>query len=234
MNLFSNEVIRKWYHSMPLTRHQLTMTRFCTLIWETFHAQRLKFVDHSGAISVETRTRTCLKRGQTRLTNSRLAFNLDLIGWEDGASFLDQSQSAVKQTQSELGLLLTLHTYFRHRRLLYIFLRTSQMIYRKVLSASIYDYSMVMLLTKWHGKSRLVEFVRLLVMALLHLISFPWLTEEITLQETRGFNSAFAHWILSVSDVEAPIERTYRKFSLEELITMLKFCSPKKLGESRH
>ena len=96
-----------------------------------------------------------------------------MIGWQDGASFLDQSQSAVKQTQNELGLLLTLHTYFRQRRLLYIFLRTSQMIYRKVLSASIYDYSKVMLLTKWHGKSRLVEFVRLLVKVLLHLISLP-------------------------------------------------------------
>ena len=42
---------------------QLTMTRFCTLIWETFHAQRLKFVDHSGAISVETRTRLVIEKG---------------------------------------------------------------------------------------------------------------------------------------------------------------------------
>ena len=125
----------------------------------------------SGSLRVKVH---CLKRGQTRLTNSRLAFNLDLIGWQDGASFLDQSQSEVKQTQSELGLLLTLHTYFRQRRLLYIFLRTSQMIYRKVLSASIYDYSKVMLFTKWLGKSRLVEFIRFLaVMVLLHLISLP-------------------------------------------------------------
>ena len=32
-------------------------------IWETFHAQRLKFVDHSGAISVETRTRLVIDKG---------------------------------------------------------------------------------------------------------------------------------------------------------------------------
>ena len=47
---------------MPLSQHQLTMIRFYTLILETFHAQRLKFVDHSGAISVETRTRLVIEK----------------------------------------------------------------------------------------------------------------------------------------------------------------------------
>ena len=48
---------------MPLSQHQLTMIRFYTLILETFHAQRLKFVDHSGAIGVETKTRLVIEKG---------------------------------------------------------------------------------------------------------------------------------------------------------------------------
>ena len=42
-----------------------------TLIWETFHAQRLKFVDHSGAISVETRTRLVIDKGDNQPFNSQ-------------------------------------------------------------------------------------------------------------------------------------------------------------------
>ena len=68
-----------------------------------------------GAISPETRTRLVFEKGDNLGTmpgaqanandKSRLAFKLDLIGWQDGASFLDQSKSKVKQTQKELGLL---------------------------------------------------------------------------------------------------------------------------------
>ena len=35
----------------------------------------------------------CLKRGKTQVTKSRLVLVLHLIGWESGASFLDQSQA---------------------------------------------------------------------------------------------------------------------------------------------
>ena len=38
----------------------------------------------------------CLKRGKTRATKSRLVLFLHPIGWESGASFLNQSQSEVK------------------------------------------------------------------------------------------------------------------------------------------
>ena len=49
----------------------------------------------------------CLKRGKTRVTKSRLIEVLNLIGWESGASFLDQSQNEVKQKQSNPGFLWT-------------------------------------------------------------------------------------------------------------------------------
>ena len=38
----------------------------------------------------------CLKRGTMRMTTSRLFLYLHLIGWEDGASFRDQSESEGK------------------------------------------------------------------------------------------------------------------------------------------
>lgn len=41
-----------------------------------------------------------LKRGKTRVTKSWIALILHLIGGERGASFLDQSQSNVKQTHA--------------------------------------------------------------------------------------------------------------------------------------
>ena len=41
----------------------------------------------------------CSKSGKTRVTKLRLVFVLHLIGWENGASDLDQSQSEVKQNQ---------------------------------------------------------------------------------------------------------------------------------------
>ena len=43
----------------------------------------------------------CLKRGKTRATKSRLFPALHLIGWEDGVSFLNQSQSKVQYLQSK-------------------------------------------------------------------------------------------------------------------------------------
>ena len=38
----------------------------------------------------------CLKRGKTRMTKSRLFLVMHLIGGEDGARFLNQSQIKVK------------------------------------------------------------------------------------------------------------------------------------------
>ena len=45
------------------------------------------------------RTRSKAKRGKTRVTKSRLFLVLQLIGWVGGASFLNQSESVVKQNQ---------------------------------------------------------------------------------------------------------------------------------------
>ena len=41
------------------------------------------------------------KRGKTSASKSRLDLVSFLIGWENGASFANQSQSVVKQNQSE-------------------------------------------------------------------------------------------------------------------------------------
>ena len=41
-----------------------------------------------------------LERGKTRETKARLGWVSNLIGWEFGASFLDQSRSEVKQNRS--------------------------------------------------------------------------------------------------------------------------------------
>ena len=41
----------------------------------------------------------CPKSGKTQVTKLRLVLVLYLIGWDDGASDLDQSQSEVKQNQ---------------------------------------------------------------------------------------------------------------------------------------
>ena len=44
---------------------------------------------------------TGAKRGKTRASEARLVLDLLLIGWESGANFGNQSQSAVKQNQSK-------------------------------------------------------------------------------------------------------------------------------------
>ena len=47
----------------------------------------------------------CLKPGNTQMTTSRLVFKVPyLIDWENGTSFLEQSQSKVKYNQRNLGL----------------------------------------------------------------------------------------------------------------------------------
>ena len=43
----------------------------------------------------------CLKREKTRATKSRLFPALHLIGWEDGVSFLNQSQNKIQYLQSK-------------------------------------------------------------------------------------------------------------------------------------
>ena len=50
-----------------------------------------------------------LKRRKTRVTKSQLVLVLYLIGLEGGASFLDHSQSTVKQNQFNQRLLSTLN-----------------------------------------------------------------------------------------------------------------------------
>ena len=52
---------------------------------------------------------TCLKGGKTRQTKLGFVLVLHLIGWAGGESFLDQSQSEIKQIQSNPGSLLRLN-----------------------------------------------------------------------------------------------------------------------------
>ena len=52
---------------------------------------------------------TGAKRGKTRTTKSRFLLILHLIGWIGGASFLNQSQSVVKQNQSNLVITFDSH-----------------------------------------------------------------------------------------------------------------------------
>lgn len=49
-----------------------------------------------------------LRRRKTRVNKSWLVLVLHVIGWQSGASFLDQSQDEVKQKRSNSGLLSTL------------------------------------------------------------------------------------------------------------------------------
>ena len=55
---------------------------------------------------LKVKTIKLAKAPETRVSKLRLFLILHLIGWDDGASFLDQSQSEVRQNQSTLGLLL--------------------------------------------------------------------------------------------------------------------------------
>ena len=51
----------------------------------------------------------CVKGGKTRVIKSRFVQVLNVIGWEGGASFLDQSHGEVKQNYGNHGLLSTLN-----------------------------------------------------------------------------------------------------------------------------
>ena len=53
----------------------------------------------------EAKQEHCLKRGKTQATRSWLVLVLHLIGWESGASFLNQSQSEIRKNLSNPGLL---------------------------------------------------------------------------------------------------------------------------------
>ena len=121
VNCLIYEIIRKRCYSLPLTRLQLTMTRFFSLIFETFHAQRLEFVDHSwsnqprnqNSVSVWERWQfryNAWSAGKREWPSRDWLFKLDLIGWQDGASFLEQSKRKVKQTQKETKLAIRLFT----------------------------------------------------------------------------------------------------------------------------
>ena len=60
---------------------------------------------------IKTEANTCIadeKREKMCVSESRLVSVLLLIGWESGASFLDQSLSVVMQNQSKRELLSTL------------------------------------------------------------------------------------------------------------------------------
>ena len=49
------------------------------------------------------------RRGKTKVKKRRLVSNRHLIGWKDGASFLDQSRTEVKRTQNNQGSCSTLN-----------------------------------------------------------------------------------------------------------------------------
>ena len=51
-----------------------------------------------------------------RVYQGAIGFSLHLIGWEGGASFLDQSNSTVKQNQFNPGLPSTLNWKLLYRR----------------------------------------------------------------------------------------------------------------------
>ena len=51
-------------------------------------------------INSKEKQATCLKRGKTQVTMLGLILVFHFIGWDGGASFLDQSQSEVKQNKS--------------------------------------------------------------------------------------------------------------------------------------
>ena len=59
--------------------------------------------------STKWKNGNCLKHGKTRATKSRLFSALHLIGWEEGVSFLNQSQSKVQYIQSKPGSLSRLN-----------------------------------------------------------------------------------------------------------------------------
>ena len=55
------------------------------------------------------RMATCLKRRKMQVTKVRLVLVLHLIGWDGGASFVDQSRNKVNQNQSNPESLLILN-----------------------------------------------------------------------------------------------------------------------------
>ena len=73
----------------------------------------------------------CIKGGKTRMTKSQFVQALNLIGWEGGASFLDQSHGEVKKNQSNHWLLSTLNW----KMLCYMYNATLKKIY-----TDIYNY----------------------------------------------------------------------------------------------
>ena len=88
---------------------------------------------HLGRFLIESRkTKSKVRKGieiangwsllearETRVSNkSQLVFVVHLIGWEDGASFVDQSRCVVKQNHCDSGLL------FENRLLFLIYCRT--------------------------------------------------------------------------------------------------------------
>ena len=56
----------------------------------------------------------CQKCGKTRATSSRLMLALNLIGWESGTCFLDQSRNEIKKTQNNSRLISTLDWKWLH------------------------------------------------------------------------------------------------------------------------
>ena len=58
-------------------------------------------------LELKVKTGNFQKRGKTRVSKSRLVLVSHLIGLGNGARFLDQSQSEIKQSQSNTELHLT-------------------------------------------------------------------------------------------------------------------------------
>ena len=93
-----------WYHSIVLRFFQVlsiecrkTETKVSTTYYQSEQMLPLLLSSKNGKLS--------LKRGETRVIKVGLIFVLHLTGWNDGASFLDQSKSKVKQHWCNSGLL---------------------------------------------------------------------------------------------------------------------------------
>ena len=71
---------------------------------------RKTWSNHNSLLKTQGKKTNDQKRGKTQATKSRLGIGWRLIGWEHGgASFLDQSETDLKQNQRNPGLLSKLN-----------------------------------------------------------------------------------------------------------------------------
>ena len=97
-----------WYHSVVLRFFQVlsiecrkTETKVITTYYQSEQMLPLLLSSKNRKLS--------LKRGETRVIKVGFIFVLHLTGWNDGASFLDQSKSKVKQNRCNSESLSTIN-----------------------------------------------------------------------------------------------------------------------------